>query len=274
MLSDCIPWLQTWYSIMASLLILFTTCCFVQVESLYRQMDDNVTKYWASESKVPGDPIHTYAESKRFCESIAGSMPIGTAEEMEFLRSFLPLASYPYWLGQGEEFGTWADGSRITADYDSDYSECEINCGIHYQAGKLVKMSMDEKHKANIICKVVFNEFFFFRLLWSHSVQLSSDQIEVVWAADFARSFLTAGFSMGCMLTMVGFCTVYFALFLISKISIKCFKRIYAKAGYEERESEASEPLGTAFRQTATGPKTIVTSVPLQGDSSTEEVED
>jgi hypothetical protein len=239
------------FSIMASILFLLTAAYFVQVKSLYRQLDDNVTKYWASESKVPGDPIHSYDESKRFCESLAGWMPIGTPEEMEFLRSFLPLASYPYWLGQGSEFGTWSDGSPITTDFEPGYPPCETNCGIHYQAGKLVKISMDEKSRANIICKVAMNEFFFVRLLMTNRVQLSSDQIEVAMAADFARSFLTSGFNMGCFFAVMTFYAIIFVKAIVTR-TWKCIKRYRTRTSYDGKDSEdreASEPLGTAFAQ-------------------------
>lgn len=75
---------------------------YVPCSALYKQIDDNSTLYWASESRLDGDPLHSYSRSRSFCQSLGGDLPIGTSEEMLFLKSFLPIDTYPYWLGQGE----------------------------------------------------------------------------------------------------------------------------------------------------------------------------
>ena len=200
---------------MAASFVLIIMINFATTEAIYKSLDNDSVRFWASESRKPGDPIHSYSSSKRFCESLAGEMPIGSAEDFKVLNSMLPLGAYPYWLGQGEAAGTWSDGSIIEADYDADHPECESNCGMHYAAGRLVKMSMDEERQANIVCKIVMDYSFFLRLMTSKKLLLSSDQHEVVLAAQFARSFLTAGFYMGVSfisILLIVCCAIFFTV--------------------------------------------------------------
>lgn len=229
-------------SMMAAYLLVFLIS-LTTVEALYKSLDNDSTLFWASESMVPGDPLHSYSKSKAFCESLAGNMATGNPADMNILNSFLPLASYPYWLGQGDYIGTWADGSPIATDVEADHPECLSNCGIHYQGGKLVRMSMDEDRGANVVCKVAVDGMFFIRLMTSRKILLSSDQHEVVLAAQFARAFLQNGFYIGVSFMVMIISSFVVILDIIKRCSRAFLSSPRLKQVPQESDEEESQPL-------------------------------
>lgn len=186
--------------------------------ALYKSLDDKSTMYWASESRLEGEPIHSYSSSRLFCQSLGGDLPTGS--DTSFLTSFLPMDTYHYWLAQGDSPYTWADGTSVTTEYDAVDGHCTLNCGIHFIGGRLVLISMDEEIRGNIVCKIVIGPTFFFQIMTTEKVLLSSDQHEVVLAAEFVRTFLNAGFAIGII-----FAAVVAIVFYVTMEVMRAFTR-------------------------------------------------
>lgn len=201
--------------------------------SLYTRLNDGNTFFWATDPDFTGIK-HTYADSREFCESLGASLPTG--DQLKELQSFLGNENEQiYWLDQGEETSKWKDRSDIGF---SDWT-CGSRCGIHYQKGRLIQTTMDESTKAGIICKFNIDFYFFINLLRRRSVKLSSDQDEIVLAADFAKLFLHMGFyvGIGFMLIVILFFSIVSCLVWISRKSFKKKLRLTAE------DSALSEPL-------------------------------
>lgn len=203
--------------------------------SLYTRLNDGNTFYWATDADFTG-VRHTYDDSKRFCQSLAGSLPTASHDQLKELQSFLGNDNDQiYWLDKGGEGGKWVERSDVGF---TDWT-CGSQCGIHYRKGQLLPAPIDENTKAGIICKFNIDFYFFINLLRRRSVTLSSDQNEIVLAADFAKLFLHMGFyvGIGFMLIVILFFSIVSCLIWISGKSFKKKMQVTAE------DSALSEPL-------------------------------